>query len=463
MAEPRPGRKGTITSGMPSSRASSTAYKGPAPPKATKREITRIVAALHRDEADRARHVGARNAQDSGGGFRPRIAQRLRDPVDGLLGNLRVQHHPAGELCLCAEPAQHQVRIGRGGLGAALAVAGRPGPRAGALRPHLQHPALVDTGDGAAAGADGRDIHRGEADDDVELDVPLGPDQRTAPAGERDIGAGPAHVEDDHVGPLGKAADGGTRHHACRRPRLANPCRDAPRRLDGHHAAAGMGDEDRPVVADTFQPGEERGEIALQHRAEIGVGDGRAGALELADLGRDVGGAADVAARHLVGQDLLRAALMGIVDVAVEEAHRHRLDAPLAEPRRDGAQARLVERLQHLAFVGRALGDGHGVASVDQCRRRVPIGIVERGPGRARRMQHICEARRGHQCGAGAGAHDDRVGGDGGADLDELDVAGLGADGLDAGEHAVDEVGRGGRGLRDLDRAGLLCRGGLRR
>ena len=35
MAEPRPGRKGTITSGMPRSRASSTAYKGPAPPKAT--------------------------------------------------------------------------------------------------------------------------------------------------------------------------------------------------------------------------------------------------------------------------------------------------------------------------------------------------------------------------------------------------------------------------------------------
>ena len=216
-----------------------------------------------------------------------------------------------------------------------------------------------------------------------------------------------------------------------------------------------MGDQDRPVVADAFQPGEERGEIALQHRAEIGVGDGRAGALELAYLRQDVGGVADVAARHLVGQDFLRAALVGIVDVAVEEAHRHRLDAALAEPRRGLAQARLVERLQHLAFVGRALGDGHCVAPVDQRGRRVPVGIVERGPGRARGMQNVGEASRGHERGARTGAHDDRVGGDGGADLDELDVAGLGADGLDAVEHAIDEVRRGGRSLLDLDRAGL--------
>ena len=146
---------------------------------------------------------------------------------------------------------------------------------------------------------------------------------------------------------------------------------------------------------------------------------------------------------------------MGIVDVAVEEAHRHRLDAALAEPRRDGAQARLVERLQHLAFVGRALGDGHGVASVDKRGRRVPVGIVERGPGRARSVQNVGEASRGHERGAGASAHDDRVGGDGGADLDELDVGGLGAHRIDTGEHAIDEVGRRGRGLRDLDRAGL--------
>ena len=171
------------------------------------------------------------------------------------------------------------------------------------------------------------------------------------------------------------------------------------------------------------KPGEECCEIALQNRAEVGVGDGRAGALELADLRQDVGGAADVAARHLVDQDFLRAALVGIVDVAVEEAHRHRLDAALVEPRRDGAQARLVERLQHLAFVGRALGDGHGVASVDKRGRRVPVGIVERGPGRARSVQNVGEASRGHERGAGASAHDDRVGGDGGADLDELDVA----------------------------------------
>ena len=216
-----------------------------------------------------------------------------------------------------------------------------------------------------------------------------------------------------------------------------------------------MGDEHRPRVADAVEPSEERSEIALQHRAEIGVGDGGAGALELADLGQDVGGAADVAARHLLAENLLRAALVRVVDVAVEEAHRHRLDAALAEPRCDLTQAGLVQRLQHLALVGGALGDGHGVAAVDQRGRRVPIGIVERGASRPRGMQHVGETGGGHERGARTGAHDHRVGGDGGADLDELDVAGIGAHGLDAGEHAADEVGRRGRGLRDLDRSGL--------
>ena len=216
-----------------------------------------------------------------------------------------------------------------------------------------------------------------------------------------------------------------------------------------------MGDEHGPRVAGLLQPGEEGGEIALQHRAEIGVGDGGAGALELADLGQDVGGAADVARRHLVPEDLLRAALVGVVDVAVEEAHGHRLDAALAQARRDLAQARLVQRLQHLALVGGALGHGHGVAAVHQRRRRVPVGIVERGARGAGGVQHVGEARRGHQRGARAGAHDHRVGGDGGADLDEADGLRRGAHGLDAGEHAVDEVGRGRGGLRHLDGAGL--------
>ena len=89
MAEPRPGRNGTITSGMPSSRASSTRVERPGAAEGDQREVARVVAPLHRDEPDRACHVGAHDAQDAGRGFRPRIAQGRRDPVDGLLRQAR--------------------------------------------------------------------------------------------------------------------------------------------------------------------------------------------------------------------------------------------------------------------------------------------------------------------------------------------------------------------------------------
>ncbi len=56
-----------------------------------------------------------------------------------------------------------QVGVGDGRLRAAMAVAGRAGPGAGAARPHGQAPAGVDRGDGAAAGADGADLDHREA------------------------------------------------------------------------------------------------------------------------------------------------------------------------------------------------------------------------------------------------------------------------------------------------------------
>ena len=59
------------------------------------------------------------------------------------------------------DPAEDDVGVGDGRLGAALGVAERAGVGAGRLRPDLERALGGDPGDRAAAGADGDDVdHR---------------------------------------------------------------------------------------------------------------------------------------------------------------------------------------------------------------------------------------------------------------------------------------------------------------
>ena len=69
-----------------------------------------------------------------------------------------------GKVGLGVEPAEHEVGIGDGRLGAAPPVAGRAGHGAGAAGPDGQRAARVEAGDRAAAGADGVHVERGQSD-----------------------------------------------------------------------------------------------------------------------------------------------------------------------------------------------------------------------------------------------------------------------------------------------------------
>ena len=108
------------------------------------------------------------------------------------------------------EPAEHDVGVGDGRLGAAAAVADRAGIGAGALRPDLERADLVDPGDAAAAGADldhvdHRQHHRMAAG--VAADVIARRHRRLAVADQARLGGGAAHVERDHVGEAERLAD----------------------------------------------------------------------------------------------------------------------------------------------------------------------------------------------------------------------------------------------------------------
>ena len=134
------------------------------PTERDQREVARIEAALHRDEADRVRHVlvcDPDGRQRRGFG---REAQRVAEPGEGVARGGRVDLHPAAEEVVRVEPAEHEIRVGRRRLGSALAVCDRARLGAGAPRPHVQEAALVEPADRASAGADRRHRDAGDAD-----------------------------------------------------------------------------------------------------------------------------------------------------------------------------------------------------------------------------------------------------------------------------------------------------------
>ena len=72
------------------------------------------------------RHLGGGDAEDAVGRLDEIEAERLRDlVVERALGRFDVERHLAAEEAVGAEPAEHQVGIGDGRLGAAEAVADR--------------------------------------------------------------------------------------------------------------------------------------------------------------------------------------------------------------------------------------------------------------------------------------------------------------------------------------------------
>ena len=216
------------------------------------REVARIEAARQRHHADGAGHVRVAEPDD---GRRRRIdvdAQRPGELVGEDLAHLRHRHRPRhGQQPLRVQPAQHQVGVGDGGLGAAAAVA--DGPRIGArrLRPDLQHAGRVDRGDRAAAGADALHVHHRHVDRQAVVDGELGRHLRHAAVDQRHVGGGAAHVVGDGVAHARLRQRRRRRHHARGRAR-----HDGLGRLARHHAGrhgAAVAVHDQQVVLEALR------------------------------------------------------------------------------------------------------------------------------------------------------------------------------------------------------------------
>ena len=200
-------------------------------------EIAQVVPAHGGDRLDRLLHLHVDDADDAFGRSRHAHAKRARDLVlDRRARRGDVEPHPAAQEIVLAQVAEHEVAVGDGRHLAAAAVAGRPRHRAGAFRADLEHAEAVDAGDGAAAGADGVDVHHRHREV-AALDLAAAGDRGLAVLDQRHVAGGAAHVEGDevletgHPARIGAGGDAAGRagqhggHCLARGARRTSPCR----------------------------------------------------------------------------------------------------------------------------------------------------------------------------------------------------------------------------------------------
>ena len=127
----------------------------PGAAEAQQHEVARIEAAVDRNLAHRAGHLGNRDADHAVGHVEDFVAV---EPAIGTLGQGARQHEAARQRAPRRQTPEEKVGIRYRGLGATALIARRSRHGAGAPWSHLQCAVLLDPRDRTATGADGVDI-----------------------------------------------------------------------------------------------------------------------------------------------------------------------------------------------------------------------------------------------------------------------------------------------------------------
>ena len=181
-------------------------------------------------------------------------------------------------------------------------------------------------------------------------------------------------------------------------------------RVDRHHAAARLHDHDWRRDSDRLEIGLHGSGVAGDHGLDVGVDDGRAGALVFLDLGQHFGrDRHERAGRHL-RDEVAGAPFVGAVEPGVQVADRNRVDVLVEEALDRRAHRGLVE--------GRVLSGPrvhprwHLPAKVPghEGGRLLPVNVVELVHPHAADLEDVAEALGGDEAGGGAGPGNDGVG-----------------------------------------------------
>ena len=261
----------------------------------------------------------------------PLIAERSGDaPIQNLAGLAGVEPHLAAEEVSGIEPAEHEIGVGDGRLGAAAPVAGRPGHRAGAARPDIEAALIVEPGDRAAADADFENVDHVAADREARIgpaDVIDRFDGIAAALDHRAFRRGAAHVEGDEIVDTEQMAVACRADAAADRTGLHERDRLAAAALGGNHAAVRAHQQQRAREAALPQLGIEFRDVLADLRPDIGVRGRRRGALELMPFARELRPGGDEDSGQQPAHFRRRGLLVVRRQVRVEEADRERLDA----------------------------------------------------------------------------------------------------------------------------------------
>ena len=270
-------------------------------------------------------------ADHAGRGVLDREAERPGELVlDGLAGESAVERDGAAGQRAGAQPPEHELRVGDGGLLAAQPVGGRSGPRAGALRADMQQAGIVDPGDGAAACADGMDFdrRRGEM---VAVDQKFVGDRHLAARHHHDVATGAADLHRDQVGRLARRgaafqrADAGGGAGQDQHHRTVGDLRDR------HRAAVALQQQQGMRQAELAELRVQRAEIARHLGRDIGVDHGGRAALVLAHGRHDLARQRDPFPGPALGELRAHRVLVRAVEKAVEQADGDRFDAFVGE------------------------------------------------------------------------------------------------------------------------------------
>ena len=405
-----------------------------------------VDAAFDRHPAQRRGHLRHRHLHDAVRGVlgaQAELPAGLRHRTARRAG---VQREAAGQLHVRRQRARYHVRVGDGGAVASPPERGGAGRRAGALRADPQPPGPVHPGDAAATRPGGDDVHR-RAEDRVVPDGLGGRDRRHAVADQAHIQRGPAHVEGHEPA---QAVAGAQRHRsrdAGRRAGEHQPVRLAVGPLGGQAPAAGLHDQQRRVDAEPRRPRPQLREVAAHDRAQSRVERRRRRPRVLAELARHRGGHGDRHVGQALGQRLGQRVLVAGVEVAEQEADRHRRGPPLRDLGHHPVDLLLRQRGQHLAAAGQPLGHLDPVPPRHQFARAGLLQVVDGGTGAVAVAEDVAEPRGRGQHHPGQPAGQQRVGGDRRAVEQHPDVPRRHPRGGQPGHGALEgEAGVGGRG-----------------
>ena len=215
----------------------------PGAAKGDEGELARVEAALDRDGTDGPLHRGIGHAHDA---QRRRRRHRPASPGPGRPGRAGLRAtsrlmRPPRKSALDSRPSARLASV-TVGIDAAAAIAHRPRLSARALRPHAQRSAAVDARQRAAARAHGVYVdHRQAQRQPGHLLLRRLLD---APRQQRDVGGRAAHVKGDNLREAGQARHVIGAAHTCRRAGEHQARRRLLRRLDAHHAARRLHQEE---------------------------------------------------------------------------------------------------------------------------------------------------------------------------------------------------------------------------